>query len=257
MNTAKLNSQHHLTLDILYSRRTHILLFIVSIVIISNIIIGCGSFNMNTTVSKIPAKTFHVQSTPELVITGDYSNANIHSGNVHTVIVSGQTSGGMQITTTQQGDTIEIVSKHPSNNLLDSNGRIDITTPPTSNVKMTLGDNGAATIDGVSGTMQVTTTAGSISIRNSTLSGQSNLQSSEAGITFDGKLDAHSKTNMKTAAGDIDVTLPVDAAFVLQAPKTSGNLKNEFGSNTVGNAPRANLFLQITDHGSITVHKKI
>ena len=72
--------------------------------------------------------------------------------------------------------------------------------------------------------------------------------------TFDGSLDALGSYNFRTGDGKINLGLPDDAAFSLDARTSSGGVYNEFGSNEVGNGPHAPLKLR-TGSGGIRIYR--
>lgn len=73
-------------------------------------------------------------------------------------------------------------------------------------------------------------------------------------VRFDGSIDPRGSYTMNTTSGDVDLTLPDNAAFALSATTASGNVENAFGGSVVGTAPRAQLSLH-TRNGSIAVVK--
>lgn len=115
-------------------------------------------------------------------------------------------------------------------------------------------ENGSLTISGVKGQLQAITQNGDVSVSATILSGQSVLQTNYGSIHFTGSIDPRGTYTMKTLSGDVDLTLPANAAFQLAATTNSGSVQNAFGSNTVGNPPRAQVTITVGS-GSITVNK--
>ena len=60
--------------------------------------------------------------------------------------------------------------------------------------------------------------------------------------------------NFQTGSGGVNLRLPGDAAFSLDAKTNSGGVYNEFGSNEVGNWPHPPLRLR-TGSGGIRIHR--
>lgn len=120
--------------------------------------------------------------------------------------------------------------------------------------QMTLQDaNGDITATNVSGAMNATNGGGDINVKQGSLSGQSLLRTNNGDISFDGSLDPNGNYQMESGGGDVDVTLPSNAAFQLTTG-SSDNVSNDFGSTTVGNGPRAPLQLQ-SGSGSISLNR--
>lgn len=115
-------------------------------------------------------------------------------------------------------------------------------------------ENGSITISGGKEQLKAITQNGDISVSASTLNGQSVLQTNYGSIHFAGSIDSHGTYTMKTLSGDIDLMLPTSAAFQLAATTKSGSVQNAFGSNSVGNPPRAQVTI-IVGSGSININK--
>ncbi len=133
-------------------------------------------------------------------------------------------------------------------------------------------DSGDVTGNTISGPLTIATASGSIRLRQvsgqvnartvsgdviesaSTLSGTSLLQTENGSVRFDGSLDPHGSYTMQTTSGDVDLTLPADTAFALDASTTSGTVQNAFGGSSTGVTPRARLSLH-TQNGSIAIMK--
>jgi Putative adhesin len=116
------------------------------------------------------------------------------------------------------------------------------------------GSSGSIRLDNITGQLQAVTNSGDVIVRQSALSGQSKLKTSSGSVRYDGSLADNGSYDMSTNSGDISMTLPDNAAFQLNASTGSGNVNNEFGSNTVGNTPRAQITATIGS-GSVSVNK--
>ena len=113
------------------------------------------------------------------------------------------------------------------------------------------GDVNARNVDG-----QVIATDGSgdIAVRDSTLSGQSRLETGSGDVNFNGSLAPTGTYQIRSGSGDVHVTLPDNAAFQLDAHSDSGSVSNDFGSDTVGSAPRPPLQIN-TGSGDIEINQ--
>ena len=106
----------------------------------------------------------------------------------------------------------------------------------------------------VRGQLTAQTGSGRIEVSQAVLSGESFLKTGSNAITFDGSLDALGSYKFQTGSGEINLRLPDDAAFSLDARTGSGGVYNEFGSNEVGNGPHAPLKLR-TGSGGIRIYR--
>ncbi len=222
-------------------------------------------------------QVFNIANTPKIIINDNAGTIHIRSdeesskGNTITIrtdksgdfqpnpIVNyDKVQGVIRITATQQG-------------FGDNNVNLDITMPKTSNVQLTDG-NGDVTINGVTGSVNAQTTQGRIdannvsgqvtlsstngevSVENGNLSGQSSLHSGNGDIRYNGSIDTNGSYTFDTVNGSVDVRLPSDAAFHLNAKSTMGRYENEFLSNDVGNGTRPSLTVS-SENGSIHVGK--
>ena len=190
----------------------------------------------------------------------------------------------------QQGDTVSVTSDETWNFMSERGVNLDIAVPSTTDlqVKNTSGNveieqitgnidaqsvsggieasnlngtiklsstSGGIHLDNANGIMTLSTISGGIDANNIQLHGQSSLMSTSGGITFEGSLDPRGSYRMEAVSGGIDLTLPTNAAFKLDASTTSGNVNNEFGSSAVGSAPQPALTLHTTS-GGIEIHKQ-
>ncbi|HEY0756015.1 MAG TPA: DUF4097 family beta strand repeat-containing protein [Ktedonobacteraceae bacterium] len=128
-------------------------------------------------------------------------------------------------------------------------------TASTINGDLTVSDSsGSLRLHGINGQVNAKTWSGDVIVQNSTLKGHSLLQTQNGSVRFDGSIDPAGSYTMQTTSGDVDLTLPNNAAFLLTASTGSGNVQNAFGVDTVGATPRAQLILH-TQNGSIAIAK--
>lgn len=155
-------------------------------------------------------------------------------------------------------------------NARTSSGSIDLeniqgsTTAHTDSGDVTANNlNGPVTISASSGSLRMRqikgqlnaqTWSGDVVAQTSALRGDSLLQTQNGSVRFDGSIDPQGNDRMNTTSGDVDLTLPSNAAFSLAASTGSGNVENAFGTSTVGTTPRAQLTLH-TQNGSIAIAK--
>jgi hypothetical protein len=190
----------------------------------------------------------------------------------------------VQVSYQQQGDTVSVTSDETWSFMSMHGVRLDIAVPATIDLKientsgnidieringtieaqtesggvdadhlsgtLTLSSNsGGIHLNDASGVMTLSTVSGGIEANNIQLQGQSRLTTTSGGIKFQGMLDPYGNYRMEAVSGGIDLTLPADAAFKLDASTTSGGIHNEFGATTVGDSPQPALTLHTTSGG--------
>ena len=114
--------------------------------------------------------------------------------------------------------------------------------------------SGSIRVNGVDGQLKATTSSGDVTVRQATLSGQSALKTNSGSVSFEGALDPKGTYQMATNSGNINLTLPANAAFQLAATTSSGSVNNAFGTTIVGALPRAQITATIGS-GSVVVNK--
>jgi hypothetical protein len=107
----------------------------------------------------------------------------------------------------------------------------------------------------ISGRAQFTTGSGRIQVIESRLTEETTLKTGSGSIEFSGTLDPLGNYNLHTGSGRITITLAQQTAFSLKASTGSGKVVNEFSSNEVGSAPRAQLTAK-TGSGRITIQRR-
>ncbi len=228
--------------------------------------------------SSIHEQTFNVGvTTPTLVIKDNAGSIHIRTdedtSSAGTVTVridkSGRSGSNPSVIFDSAKDIITVTANAQS--FGDNDVNIDITTPKTSNVQLTDG-NGDINLEGVTGTTNAQTTKGSIhadhmsgqvtlsttdgdvSLDNGSLSNGSSLQTVSGDIHYNGSLDAQGSYNFNTVDGDVNVGLPSNSVFHLDAKSTTGHFDNEFGSDDVGSGTRPHVTISSVN-GSIQVSK--
>src|SRR5258708_5786600 len=94
------------------------------------------------------------------------------------------------------------------------------------------------------GQASLTTNMGTIHVQQAMLKGQVNFHTNTGTIYVGGELEPQGYYRFGTNLGTIDVVLPGNPSFTLAAATDLGNVHNQFGSTTVGPAPRARLALR-------------
>lgn len=260
---------------------------IVLIVVLVLGLLGAASYLSSSVFGKttnLPQRSFQVTGTPTLVIKNDTGKVHIQRGSDSTVSVKASEYTGffdnpdnIQVTTTQNGNEIDvIVTEKDSFHIGISYEKVDldIVLPASSNIQANL-DTGNIEISDVSGQMNLETDTGSIDIKradisgnssfnvdtgsidfeNGSISGQTHFSTDTGKITFDGSLAPNGNYTFEADMGSIDLTLPADSSFSLDARTDTGKVNNDFASSSVGSNPTSKLQI-ITDTGSISLRKK-
>ncbi|HEY4033851.1 MAG TPA: DUF4097 family beta strand repeat-containing protein [Ktedonobacteraceae bacterium] len=233
---------------------------------------------------QLPTQSFTVSGQPDLIVDNPFGAIRIHRGSVNTVEVRATryyssllpSPSSYPLDATQQENQIKVQVWNPQARRTFSLGDIgridlDIVTPESSDLHIR-SDASTISVDGIRGQAIIHTNAGTIEAKNASLSNQSSIHTNAGTINFqdvnlDG--DARLETNagtitfigsikpggqyfLKTNAGTIDVALPADTAFTLDAKTDLGTVSNHFGDNSIGKRPFATLHLQ-TNLGTITI----
>jgi hypothetical protein len=204
-----------------------------------------------------PAQNFTVSSIspPTVVINGDSGIINVNtSPDATSVFVQDTKNPGtfgnannIQVTSSQNGNTI------------------------TTNVQ----DNGQGSVDfqvtvPQGADLQLTTNSGDISIDGVTLSGTSTITTESGEINFNGAIAPSGTAQFTTSSGTIDLTMPADSAFRLNASTISGSMNtadfpsvkvqtnNQGGTQATGNVGAGGQGATVTlntDSGDINLHR--
>ncbi|GHO46280.1 hypothetical protein KSX_44430 [Ktedonospora formicarum] len=132
-------------------------------------------------------------------------------------------------------------------------GDIDVSrTQGTTTLKTGSGD--IETRD-TNGSANIQTGSGDITLRDARLEGESVLHSGSGDIKFDGSLASNGDYTIETGSGDINLALPVDSSLQLNIDSSSGDVDNDFHTRSIGDDPRAPVFIH-TGSGDISIHEQ-
>ncbi len=221
-------------------------------------------------------RTYTVNALPTLVLNDATGTVTIHTGSANSQVSIQATKHYQSFGTaptvqySQDGNTINATVQNQSNNFLSfgsDNVDFNVTIPANANLKIHT-ETGTIDVEGVSGTMSLTTDTGSITANQDALSGPSTLQTATGSITFDGSIAPSGNYQFSTDTGSVDVTLPASSSFHLDASTDTGSIDSDFtqvnvrerdvvGSDAhgdVGNSSSATVTLK-TNTGSIDLHE--
>lgn len=159
---------------------------------------------------------------------------------------------GHGLTASTSSGSIELDSIQGSTTVSTDSG--DVTAEGIAGPLAIDDQSGSLRLQQITGRVQATTVSGDVTVQSSVLSGQSVLRTENGSVHFYGSLDPNGSYTLQTISGDVDATLPDNAAFSLNASTSSGRVQNDFGANIVGSAPRAQLVMH-TQNGSIAIMK--
>lgn len=179
-----------------------------------------------------------IPATTVVQITLTDGSIDVHAGHGLTASTS---SGSIEVDSIQGPTTVSTASG-------------DVTAENITGPLTIADQSGSLHLQQIKGQVQATTASGDVTAQDATLSGQSVLRTQNGSVHFYGSLDPRGSYRLQTTAGDVDATLPTNAAFSLDASTTSGSVQNDFGASVVGGTPRAQLFMH-TQNGSIAVIK--
>jgi DUF4097 and DUF4098 domain-containing protein YvlB len=177
------------------------------------------------------------------------------------VTKSGDNPSDIRVNYNQSGNTVTITIKRTNP---DSNAKAeaDITLPAKSDLQLQDG-TGDITVTGTEGKMSLTNGTGSINASQVKLTSNSQLQTSTGSVNFSGSIGGGNYQFLSNT-GSIEVKLPSNASFHVDAKANVGSISSDFPSVTVqqentvgasasgnvGSAPSAHITLT-TDTGSI------
>jgi hypothetical protein len=245
-----------------HRRRRWLWLLLILIVILA--LLSGGGYFSNSVFSKsqtLAQQSFTVAGTPNLVINDAAGGVRIHQGSGSQIVIDATAHGGLfanlsndTVEAKQSGNTVNILVGEAGDVLNHGTVDLDITLPANSNIQATV-NAGGLDINGISGQMNLKVEAGALNFENGTLEGQSLLKNNAGAINFNGSITAGGNYDFENDAGAINLTLPSDVPFTLDASSQLGKVNNDFGSTTIGSNPTAQVHAH-TDVGAVNIHER-
>ena len=166
------------------------------------------------------------------------------NGNIHTFHITGESqSNNITFTATTWGGNAgncNLIPLSPAGTKLTIDGSsinkpvdFDLTLPQTLKLLNLSTSSGDIAVKGITSPMHLTSESGSIEVTESTLSGKSLLTTNSGSLAFVGRIDPGAVYQFETSRGGIDVTLPSDAAFQLDAQNSLGMITTDFPNLSV------------------------
>jgi hypothetical protein len=171
----------------------------------------------------------------------------------------------IQTNYSQSGNTVTITIKRIYTNST-AKADADITLPTKSDLQLQNG-TGDIGVTGVEGQMLLTDGTGSIKATQVKLTSDSQLQTGTGDVNFSGSIGS-GNYQFQSSTGNVDVSLPSNGSFHVNATTNVGNISSDFSSvqvqqnmvgasasGSVGSAPSATITLT-TATGSIDLKQE-
>lgn len=256
---------------------------------------ACGAFDPFTA-EEVSTQSFSVDAAPSVVVETFNGGIEFEAGADGNVEVRATRRGSgasqseaatdldnVEISMTQEGDTIHIVARRIDNRLDTGNSgaSFELTVPAGSSLEVRT-SNGHITVDDVVGGVFARTSNGRIEIRDgegridaSTSNGEIEIEANDAQVTtstsngrieFTGTL-ADGNHSFSTSNGAISIVLPANASFNIDAATSNGSVSSDFAvtvsgrleedelHGSVGDDPRISIDAH-TSNGSIDIRRK-
>jgi DUF4097 and DUF4098 domain-containing protein YvlB len=157
----------------------------------------------------------------------------------------------IEVTMKREGNTVRILARR-SDNLEDNNSSVAIklTVPAKSRLDLKT-SNAGVTTNGISGSMEIVSSNGSLQVNDGqgkmnlkTDNGEIQIEAKDAvvnastsngNITFKGTL-ANSNQSFDTSNGSIEITLPAETHFRIEAETSNGKVSSEFSVTETGSS---------------------
>ena len=177
-------------------------------------------------------QNFSVTNAPTIVITSGAGDINISTGSSSSVVSIQESSNGgffgnprdANVNATQNGNTITV------NDQGDPSGDVglDVVVPSNASLQITTTD-GSIAVDGINGQMTLQSNNGNVTANNDVFTGSSTLSSQSGDVTFSGSIDT-GNYQFQSNSGSVNVTLPSDSNFQVNASTNSGSINSDFSS---------------------------
>lgn len=209
--------------------------------------------NSNATTNQNGQKTLTVTTHPVIVIENDKGSIRVHAGAASNKVIlqaTNSTGSNAAIPYTETGDQSTIIIY-----LSPSNGPdIDVTVPVTSDLKLYTNESNII-VSGVKGQMDLNANSGTITVTYSTvatasvlndnsgaitatqtvLNGNVTLINNSGAITFTGSVGATGNYQFTGNGGPVDVTLPRNGPFHIDATANNSTVNANFPGASVQN----------------------
>ncbi len=143
----------------------------------------------------------------------------------------------------------------------------DVTVPSAAALQLKT-NTGSIDVSGVSGQMTLSSNTGSLQVSAGTVKGNTSLITNTGSVTFNGAITESGTYTFTTDTGSVNVTLPAESIFHVDATTTTGSINTNFAGivvqhpqmtgaeahGDVGASPQATITLS-TSTGSINLYQ--
>ncbi|HJT59717.1 MAG TPA: hypothetical protein VJ761_24625 [Ktedonobacteraceae bacterium] len=256
---------------------------VVSFVLLFMLLIGglfavwsIGTFANVSSVTE--TRHFAVSANPTLIINNDTGSLHVRAGSSASDVTiqatrhSGLWGNANDITVSYAQDTegntitVNVGRTSGSNIFTTSSVDFDVAVPSSTTLQLKT-NTGSIDVSGISGQMVLTSNTGSITANNGAASGNTQLITNTGSVTFNGSIASSGTYQFQTNTGSVNVALPGDSNFHVEASTDTGTISTNFSGvnvhprqftgvdaqGVVGNAPGATVTLR-TNTGSINLY---
>ena len=261
-----------------------ILLALLACALVSGLVIGIAVKLANeVSATATSTQTYTVSGVPALDIHNAAGRVEVQQGvpgvvNIQITKVARDTSqqaaqadlDKISVNITQVGDQLTLTTTFADEDAFISSSAVNllISVPPEANITANVAA-GDVQIGGISGLVEVTTGAGSVTLQNVTLGAGSRLQIATGSATVSGALAAGANVNIAVSTGSVTLRLPGETQARLDARTNVGSITitgwplessrlDRVGATVngaLGDAPTATIQIRV-DTGNITVSQQ-
>ena len=225
------------------------------------------------------AQTFTMATYPTLVLNNDTGSVHVRaapSGNVITVQAtkhgnSWSNLNDVQVSyaqnTTTNTVTVNVDRVNTTSFFTALSVDFDVTMPSAAALRLKT-NTGSIDVSGVSGQMTLLSNTGSLQVSGGTVKGNTALIANTGSVTFNGAIAESGTYTFTTNTGSVNVTLPAESVFHVDATTATGSINTNFpgvvvqprqvtgadAHGNVGGSPQATITLG-TSTGSINLYQ--
>lgn len=230
--------------------------------------------------SATETQTFTVSTYPTVVINNDTGSIHVRAAPSESVITVQSTKHGspwatlndLQVSyaqnTTTNTVTVNVDRLNAGTFVTALSVDFDVTVPSAAALQLKT-NTGSIDVSGVSGQMALSSNTGSLQVSGGTVKGNTELVTNTGSVTFDGAISESGIYTFTTDTGSVNVTLPTESVFHVDASTNTGSINTNFpgilvqhyqmtgadAHGDVGASPQVTLTLS-TSTGSINLYQR-
>jgi hypothetical protein len=229
--------------------------------------------------SATETQTFTMSTYPTLVLTNDTGSIHVRaarSGNVISIQATKHGSSWSNLndlqvsyahTPTTNYVTVNVERVNTASFFNALRVDFDVTVPPAAALQLKT-NTGSIDVSGVSGQLTLSSDTGSLQVSAGTVKGNTALITNTGSVTFNGAIAESGTYTFTTDTGSVNVTLPAESVFHVNASTSTGSINTNFPGivvqprqltgadvrGNVGGSPQATITLS-TSTGSINLYQ--